>query len=245
MHCAGWECFADGLLDIAVGYLPSYGTLMVDASVIPSTQGLVEKPVRCAVHYVKADGDFLYCVVPKGARLELPEKMDATFSEWVSGQSDWAEAPRGPIELPDGGRGDAARLQVHVGTWPDASEYEEDMQAFAQHVLRLQESRSGHLQAEIENREQLRTVARSAPPPSRIDGPEGLGDILQSGEFSVTGTVYFRPLQPFDPKPTIPKTDGQSGKESGPESSDQESKQKEFLSLEDFEYRYPPVGGKE
>jgi hypothetical protein len=42
-----------------------------------------------------------------------------------------------------------------------------------------------------------------------LEGPSGLDGILESGEFQVRGTVYFRPLQPFDPKPKIPETDAQ------------------------------------
>jgi len=78
------------------------------------------------------------------------------------------------------------------------------MQAFAQKVFRVQKSRSGVRRTHIENRHQLREVAESAPSSSMIDGPEGLGAILKSGRFRVTGSVYFRPLQPFQPDPTIP-----------------------------------------
>ena len=77
-----------GQLDIAVGYLPSYGTLMVDATVRDPGTG-EEEAIRCAVHYANADGGFYYCVCPEGTGLELPdfENEGQSFAEWVSGAS--------------------------------------------------------------------------------------------------------------------------------------------------------------
>jgi len=41
--------------------------------------------------------------------------------------------------------------------------------------------------------------------PSSVLLAEGIEPILQSGQFEVTGTVYFRPLKPFDPNPSVPE----------------------------------------
>jgi hypothetical protein len=86
------------------------------------------------------------------------------------------------------------------------------MKGFAEKVLRIQKSRSGNRQTKIENRKQLRTVAASAPPTTVLEGPSGFDSILKSGEFSVTGNVYFAPLQPLQPDPVIPESPAEARK---------------------------------
>ena len=146
-----------------------------------------------------------YRVVPNGGRLELPNLEDKSLSDWASENPTWTQAETSRLRLPNEEVIQAPHLPVHVGSWPDATEYRDDMKGFAEKVLRIQKSRSGNRRTTIENRKQLRTVAASAPPATVLDGPSGFDSILQSGEFQVTGTVYFRPLQPFDPNPSVPE----------------------------------------
>jgi hypothetical protein len=154
-----------------------------------------------------------YRVVPNGGRLELPNLEDKSLSDWASENPTWTQAETSRVRLPNEEVIQAPHLPVHVGSWPDPSEYREDMKAFSEKVLRIQKGRSGNRQTKIENRKQLRTVAASAPPTTVLDGPSGFDSILQSGEFRVTGTVYFRPLKPLDPNPEMPNDVEMTAKE--------------------------------
>jgi hypothetical protein len=192
-------------LDIAVGCLPSYGTLMLDSKIINPNTG-EEEAIQCAVHYVSTDEGIQYRVVPNGGRLELPNLEDNSLSDWVSGNSTWTKAETSRLRLPNEEVIQAPHLPVHVGSWPDASEYRDDMKGFAEKVLRIQKSRTGNRRTTIQNREQLRTVAASASPTTVLEGPSGFDSILKSGAFSVTVNVYFAPLKPFNPNPKIPES---------------------------------------
>ena len=195
-------------LDIAVGYLPRHGTLMVDGTVRSTSPDMMGEQVdlACAVHYITADDDLWYRVLPPGRRLDVPGRLEEGLSQWVRENPVWAAAPTGPVELPNGARTQAPRLQVHVGDWPDATAYADDLQAFAQTVLRLRTEGPGRPRAELKHDEQLRRVADSAPPGTVLDGPAELDSILDSVRFEVTGQVYFSPLKSLWPDPTIPKS---------------------------------------
>jgi hypothetical protein len=145
-----------------------------------------------------------YRVLPDEDVLDVPDMEENSLSDWVSGNSTWKKAQTSRVCLPNEEVIQAPHLPVHVGSWSDASEYREDMQGFAEKVLRIQKSRSGNRQTKIENREQLRTVAASAPPTTVLEGPSGFDSILQSGSFQVSGAVFFDPLTPLQPNPTIP-----------------------------------------
>ena len=52
-----------------------------------------------------------------------------------------------------------------------------------------------------------RAAERTETEPQRaiLPAPDGLSGVLGNGAFTVTGRVYFSPVRPFDPTPTIPE----------------------------------------
>jgi hypothetical protein len=52
--------------------------------------------------------------------------------------------------------------------------------------------------------EKARRISQTADPKSVLQAGSRLQEVLQSGRFRVTGQVFFRPLQPFNPSPEIP-----------------------------------------
>jgi len=74
--------------------------------------------------------------------------------------------------------------------------------------------------AEKSRRSEARRLEQTVNPGSVLLA-QGIESILKSGQFSVTGTVYFRPLNPFDPDPEMPEADDR------------------FLSRYQLEYVYP------
>ncbi len=56
-------------LEIALGYVAQFGTLMVDG--IVNRTGFQPVPIRCAVHFVSDGDDFWYRVVPAKTTLDL------------------------------------------------------------------------------------------------------------------------------------------------------------------------------
>jgi hypothetical protein len=69
----------------------------------------------------------------------------------------------------------------------------------------------------------LTNTEERVDPKSVVPGPDGLKTILKSGRFRVSGSVFFSPLQPFNPSPEIPR----SGE--GPT----------MMAEQEFEYRHP------
>jgi hypothetical protein len=185
-----------------------------------------EKAIECAVHYVTTGDGVRYRAVPAGPKANgLRVPSDKTLGEVAAGQW-WPVADR--EALPAGSEAEGPKLQfpVHVGPWPAVCYQEEHREAVE---TQLQMYRTTRLQKEGPawvNKESLtraRRIERDVDPHSVIEAPEGVGSILESGRFQVTGTVYFRPLQPFDPNPSIP-TEGQEPK---------------FVSEQQLEYQYP------
>jgi hypothetical protein len=179
---------------------------MLDSKIINPNTG-EEEAIQCAVHYVSTDEGIRYRVLPDEEALDFPDLEDKCLSDWASKNPTWTQGETSRVRLPNDELIQAPHLPVHVGSWPDASEYREDMQGFAEKVLRIQKSRTGNRRTTIQNREQLRTVAASAPPETVLEEPSGFDSILKSGQFSVEGFVSFNPLQPLDPNPDIPRGD--------------------------------------
>lgn len=215
-------------LSIAVGYLPSYGTLMVDAQA--TTDGSAPIPIQCAVHYVETEEGLEYRVLPLGAALTLPDLSEMSLPEWVGDQT-WARAQTGEAQLPNGESVEAAQLQVHVGSWPEHrySDEEHDLAAAseggAEYVLgniegwpeRYKKRYEGAIETirgEAARQEKIREDEETrVDPKSILPVPSGLGLLLESGGFRVTGTVYFCPLRSFDPSPSIPTEDTLAARE--------------------------------
>lgn len=148
---------------------------MVDGRIIPAAPNLEEKRLQYVVHYAQTEDGMQYRVLPDEDVLDVPDLEENSLSDWVSGESAWTRAETSRVRLPNEEVIQAPHLPVHVGSWPDASEYPDDMQAFSEKVLRIQKSRSGNRQTKIQNREQLRTVAASAPPETVLEGPSVVG----------------------------------------------------------------------
>ncbi|PQJ35143.1 hypothetical protein BSZ35_11540 [Salinibacter sp. 10B] len=212
-------------LEIAVGYLPSYGTLMVDATVVDPGTG-EEEALRCAVHYVKTEVEFRYCVVPSGKGLALPDP-ETDLAGWIQEQK-WSWASQEAMRLPGGETAEAPTLGVHVGDWPtgysDRARRQAATYARRMHVEKqlwvetnlfepLGITGKNKAKGRMQNRRRAERIGETVDPTAHWAGPEGLAPILQSGTFSVTGTVYFRPLRPFDPDPARPQDTELTAKE--------------------------------
>ena len=201
-------------------YVPkTRGTFMVDATVEGTTRGMMKESVdlACAVHYVQVDRGFRYCVVPPNAPLELPG--ETSLSEIAEAQK-WAWAQEGASPVPGGEPQRKRHFPVHVGgTWP-VEELSKTEQQVAEKHLAMDVSRdrmsAGRFVAEdlfgLEGTdeglkrevEEAKRRLRQVGPASVLPAPEGLGSILESGRFEVSGYVYFNPLHPFQIAPSIP-----------------------------------------
>jgi CubicO group peptidase (beta-lactamase class C family) len=119
-------------------------------------------------------------------------------------------------------------LDVHVGQWPtdfDSREREQTAKyAQRMHVEKqlwveehifspLGMTGKNEARGRMQNRREAAEVAETVDPKAHWTGPEELGAILESGAFSVTGDVYFAPLQPFQPNPDIPESPEKVGKQ--------------------------------
>ena len=200
-------------LRIAPEYLPAYGTLMVDASV--QTTGLQAVPIRCAVHYVKAEGGYRYCVKGEGALLESGEAQ--TLAEQAARER-WARAETA-------GRGPKRVLVVCVGSgWPvrqhseleqltaPASERELErrlgqMETWPERYKERYAGQVERLRVMEQQQERIREATEAGVDAGSVLGEAatpGLQSVLRGGRFRVTGYVYFKPLLPFNPTPTVP-----------------------------------------
>jgi hypothetical protein len=194
-------------------YLPSYGTLMIDAGI---TNRRIPEPVaiQCAVHFVETEEGLRYCAKTKGEAVELPADRSltahATDREWTLAEAE--PVPGADREAP----------QLGVALIPSsAGAPSGDGAAAAGGDL----ARRDRTDREPPNRASARTEGPAAEPDAtHVEGgsPElrekllveqsGFSEVLESGQFEVRGTVYFNPLSPFQPDPEIP--------ESGPEADD-------------------------
>ncbi len=182
-------------LHVGYGYLPSYGTLMVDANLIPATQGMVEKSIQCAIHYVDADGEVRYRVrsVADGRAQPIePLGRNETLLDRAR-STGWAHAGAGTFEGHGGEALEGSLFSVRIGTAWSAYDPSEDSVAPA--------DATGLAQPEVDAAE----GAFRADPQAIIEGPSGLEEILETRQFRVTGYVSFRPLQPFNLNPDIPE----------------------------------------
>jgi len=167
---------------------------------------------------MKADGVFRYCVVPNGNRLEVSDRESGELSGWVDDQK-WSWAAPEEIRLPNGEAVDAPMLDVHVGEWPtefDSREREQTATyARRMHVEKqlwveehifspLGMTGKNEARGRMQNRREAAEVAATVDPKAHGTGPEGIGAILESGSFRVSGQALFCPLQPFDPDPEMP-----------------------------------------
>jgi len=193
------------LLRPALGYLPAYGTLMVDVEVIPEEEGRIGVPLQCAVHYVDDGDQTRYCVKPgRNGRIErLSIRNEMSLPEQAV-FDDWALAKSGTI-VANGESITAPALPVYVGAaWhpidPDEGSGPgpaavDQIEASADEGYRRQKARLQH--------EGGRFAAEKA---AIISGPDGLEQTLESGRFALNGNVYFSPLKPFVPTPSVPES---------------------------------------
>lgn len=130
---------------------------------------------------------------------ELSGAGESVLADWVDEQK-WAWAPEETIRLPSGEEGTAPLLQVHVGDWPTGwHKHSRQRKAKTKRQNPHLPPRSVKMSLET-----AREVDREVAPKTHWSGPEGLGSILESGRFRVSGNVYFAPLQPFQSDPKIP-----------------------------------------
>ena len=209
-------------LDIAIGYLPVRGTLMVNANV--EAPGMPPAPVRCAVHYLQTATSLRYCVCPSSTRLDLPRQHDVDLSNWVE-EMQWAWARTDELELSTGERVSASHLEIHIGQWPtrfDSREREETATyAERMHVEKRmpiaaaiyeglgsamgQDMDANRRDKELmENYRRAKEVRRTVAPRSHLSGSRQLSRILEGGDFQITGAVFFDPLRSFCSRPRIP-----------------------------------------
>jgi hypothetical protein len=198
-------------LHVGYAYLPTAGTLMVDADV--QNPNIPEPAkIKCAIHYVD-DGDVRYCVRPVSAgRAEPIRPLQEGETLMGRAQSEgWAHAGHGAFEGPNGETLQGALLSVRVGTaW---SPYDEGAEPEAP------ADATGTAQPRAEHAKGALTAGRK----EILDGPSGLDAILESGEFRVSGSVSFAPLQAFNPEPT--KSDY--------------SEEHEYITRADIDFNYP------
>ncbi len=120
-------------LDVAIGYLPPFGTLMVDAT-ITSGSGPQQASVKCAVHYSETASpgtspELCYRVMPDSEHLAVPsaeemKQADMPFGEWIQ-EAEWARAPELPMTTEAGNKRWADRTAVCVGQWRPHESYGE------------------------------------------------------------------------------------------------------------------------
>jgi hypothetical protein len=173
-------------------------------------------PLRCVVHFVEANsGTFRYRVLPVGARLRTPGE-GTSLAEWADRQA-WARSTEAGYVLPTGRAGTAPHLPVRVGPWPVHRFTDAEQEAAAARKTRAEtilQSRDAEMlteryaqrlrDQEAEAERVLTKTEERVDPKSVVPGPDGLKTILKSGRFRVSGTVSFRPLQPFEPSPKFP-----------------------------------------
>lgn len=169
--------------------------------------------VACAVHYVQADSGIRYRVSPIGTPLKVPS--DTTLSDYAESER-WAVAEEDSMRVPGSGLKWKTGFWVHVGPWP-TEPGRRDNQMHKDKLTETSWLRGHHLKRQTKREQRTdgtegpSTITevvderlKQVPEPTQIDAPEGLAPILESGQFRVTGNVYFAPLQPFQSVPDIP-----------------------------------------
>jgi hypothetical protein len=173
-------------LDIAYGFLPSVGTLIVDATVLKEDQRPV--PIKCIIHYAEVDDRLYYRACRDGKGLDVPR--DVAVTQWVKGEG-WPVGRRRRVRLPDGRGGDAQHLSVYLGDW-------------------WRRDRSPKKTLSIARPDNTRVSRRRVQDPVHplafLDNSDVLQKVLKSGAFQISGIVYFYPLRPFNPRATVPDT---------------------------------------
>ena len=175
-------------LDIAYGFLPSVGTLTVNARVMSIADDLDSAPLRCVIHYTELEDHLYYQVCPDGGKLDLPRTVP--FTEWVKDKG-WPVGRRRRVRLPDGRGGEAQHLSVYLGDW-------------------WRRDRSPKKTLSIARPDNTRVSRRRVQDPVHplafLDNSDVLQKVLKSGAFQISGIVYFYPLRPFNPRATVPDT---------------------------------------
>jgi hypothetical protein len=181
-------------LDIAYGFLPSVGTLIVDAVINPLRPKMRSVPVNVIVHYAEVDDQLRYRVCRDGEVVDVPRNVPVT--QWVKGE-EWPVGRTRAVRLPDGRGGEGEQLSVYLGEWRlrDRSGEKEPLR------VRPDNTR-------VNWRSDLASdLARGdhAPihPLAFLDRSDSLRRVLASGAFEITGTVLFQPLRPFDPEARV------------------------------------------
>jgi hypothetical protein len=169
-------------LDIAYGFLPSVGTLIVDGVINPWRPNIRSAPLSFVIHYAEVDDRLYYRVCRDGEGLDVPR--DVPVTQWVKGEG-WPVGRRRRVRLPDGRSGDAQHLSVYLGDW-------------------WRRDRSPKKTLSIARPDNTRVSRRRVQDPVHplafLDNSDVLQKVLKSGAFAVTGTVLFQPLRPFDPE---------------------------------------------
>jgi hypothetical protein len=201
-------------LDIAYGFLPSVGTLIVDATVLK--EGQIPVPVRCIIHYAEVDGRLRYRVCRDGEVLDV--LRNAPFTQWVKGE-EWPVGKTRAVRLPDGRGGEAKQFSVYLGDWRLR-----DLSGEKKPVGARPDNTRVSWRADLAS-----DLARGdhAPihPLAFLDRSDSLRRVMASGAFEITGTVLFQPLRPFDPGARV--TEGTS----------------RFAAEERFYFEYVPGSG--
>ena len=174
-------------------YVPSYGTLMVDATIAGT--GLTSKTVgvQYAVHFVETSGDFRYCVKKKGESVKLSDGKTLTDHAVENG---WTTAQSEPIK----GDRRAAALSVSVKSGHKTSGDIGPKETTDGESL----NQEGPVARQDQTGASRYTGGADHPLPALWVQKPNFQDVLESGQFRVTGNVYFAPLQPFQPDPDIP-----------------------------------------
>jgi hypothetical protein len=197
-------------LSIIPEYLPKKrGTFMIRARVIPEAPDLDEKLIEGALHYVKTSTALRYTVCRKGESLSLPS--DTSLSDWADDEC-WPIGWKEDTPVPGGGVEEKVHFPVHVESGPRITEWpvQELTKAHVETIdleLGLYRSQQAMKSLSAEEKARLSEAQRleRTVNPSSVLLAEGIEPILKSGQFEVSGTVYFRPLQPFDPNPSVPE----------------------------------------
>jgi hypothetical protein len=180
-------------LDIAYGFLPSVGTLLVQAQVMSIADDLDAVPIQCLIHYAEVDDQLRYRVCRDGEVVDVPRNVPVT--QWVKGE-EWPVGRTRAVRLPDGRGGEGEQLSVYLGDWWRRDGRLRD---------RSGENERGGVRPD-NTRVSRRGVHDVIHPLAFLDNSDALQKVLESGAFQISGIVYFYPLRPFNPRATVPDT---------------------------------------
>jgi hypothetical protein len=175
-------------LDIAYGFLPSVGTLIVDGTVLKEDQRPV--PIKCIIHYAEVDDQLRYRLCRDGEVVDVPRNVPVT--QWVKGE-EWPIGKTRAVRLPDGRGGEGEHLSVYLGEWWGRDGRLRD---------RSGENERGRVRPD-NTRVSRRGVHDVIHPLAFLDRSDSLRRVMASGAFEITGTVLFQPLRPFDPETRV------------------------------------------